>query len=48
MKGVRISDFALKPRIECGFAGGKWENVENIIECTLLNAKIDVFVYDLR
>jgi O-acetyl-ADP-ribose deacetylase (regulator of RNase III) len=36
------------PRIGCSLAGGKWEKVESIIKQTLLDAKIDVFVYDLK
>lgn len=33
------------PRIGCGLAGGRWEDIEPIIERTLSN--VDVFVYDL-
>ena len=33
------------PRIGCGLAGGKWEEVEPIIQETM--GDIDVFVYDL-
>ncbi len=34
------------PRIGCGLAGGKWEQIEPIIERTLLNKNIEVYVYD--
>lgn len=34
------------PRIGCGLAGGKWYNIEPIIERTLLTKNIDVYVYD--
>ena len=34
------------PRIGCGLAGGKWEEVEPIIEQTLVAAGIEVTVYD--
>lgn len=34
------------PRIGTGFAGGKWEDVEPIINRTLVRAKIPVTVYD--
>jgi len=34
------------PRIGCGLAGGKWSNIEPLIEDTLLNNEIDVYVYD--
>lgn len=34
------------PRIGCGLAGGKWEEIELIIERTLVAKGVDVFVYD--
>jgi O-acetyl-ADP-ribose deacetylase (regulator of RNase III) len=34
------------PRIGCGLAGGSWEEMEPIIERTLIAKGIDVFVYD--
>ena len=34
------------PRIGCGLAGGKWEEVEAIINRTLINKGVEVFVYD--
>lgn len=34
------------PRIGCGLAGGKWELIEPLIEKTLLENDIDVYVYD--
>lgn len=51
----KLSDEALKlnasihiPRIGCGLAGGKWGEVESIIERTLLQNNIDVYVYDFE
>ncbi|MBW3599481.1 MAG: macro domain-containing protein, partial [Planctomycetes bacterium] len=35
------------PRIGCGLAGGKWEEVEPIIEEILGSAGVEVYVYDL-
>lgn len=35
------------PRIGCGLAGGSWEEVERIINRTLIIYNIPVFVYDL-
>lgn len=35
------------PRIGCGLAGGTWEEVEPIIDATLTEAGVEVFVYDL-
>lgn len=35
------------PRIGCGLAGGKWEEIERIIRDTLVAARIPVIVYDL-
>lgn len=34
------------PRIGCGLAGGKWEEIEPIIERTLLKNDVEVYVYD--
>ncbi len=34
------------PRIGCGLAGGKWEEVEPIIERTLLSKNVEVYIYD--
>lgn len=49
----KLSDEALKmnasihmPRIGCGLAGGKWEEIEPIIKRTLLNNDVEVYVYD--
>ncbi|KYF63070.1 hypothetical protein BE11_32400 [Sorangium cellulosum] len=35
------------PRIGCGLAGGKWPEVEAIIQRTLCAAGLSVHVYDL-
>lgn len=36
------------PRIGCGLAGGKWEEIEPIIERTLLKNDVEVYVYDFE
>ncbi|MCD7899980.1 MAG: macro domain-containing protein [Bacteroides sp.] len=36
------------PRIGCGLAGGKWEKIEPLIEKTLVNNDIYVYVYDFE
>lgn len=36
------------PRIGCGLAGGKWEEIEPIIQSALLEDGIEVYVYDLE
>ncbi|OCA69331.1 Appr-1-p processing protein [Chryseobacterium artocarpi] len=36
------------PRIGCGLAGGKWTEIEPIIERTLLNKNVEVFIYDFE
>jgi O-acetyl-ADP-ribose deacetylase (regulator of RNase III) len=41
-RGARVH----MPRIGCGLAGGKWEEIEPIIRDTLLAAGIGVTVYD--
>jgi O-acetyl-ADP-ribose deacetylase (regulator of RNase III) len=50
----KIASFALEkkasihmPRIGCGLAGGKWEQIEPIILNTLIQKNISVNVYDL-
>jgi O-acetyl-ADP-ribose deacetylase (regulator of RNase III) len=35
------------PRIGCGLGGGTWDEVEPIIQDTLVSRGIDVTVYDL-
>jgi O-acetyl-ADP-ribose deacetylase (regulator of RNase III) len=49
----KLSNEALKlnasihmPRIGCGLAGGKWEEIEPIINKTLLKNNVEVYVYD--
>ena len=34
------------PRIGCGLSGGKWDRVEPLIEKTLSDNEVDVYVYD--
>jgi O-acetyl-ADP-ribose deacetylase (regulator of RNase III) len=34
------------PRIGCGLAGGRWEEIEPLIERCLIGAGVDVTVYD--
>lgn len=36
------------PRIGCGLAEGKWEEIELIIERTLLANDVEVYVYDFE
>ncbi|MDR4955134.1 macro domain-containing protein [Chryseobacterium sp. ES2] len=36
------------PRIGCGLAGGKWEEIEPIIGRTLLAKDVEVYVYDFE
>lgn len=36
------------PRIGCGLAGGKWEEIEPLIERTLIAANVAVVVYDFE
>ncbi|MET3536962.1 macro domain-containing protein [Chryseobacterium limigenitum] len=51
----KLIDQALKlnasihmPRIGCGLAGGNWEEIEPIIERTLLENDVEVYVYDFE
>jgi O-acetyl-ADP-ribose deacetylase (regulator of RNase III) len=50
---ARVAAFALQhqatihmPRIGCGLAGGRWEEIEPILHTTLIDAGIAVTVYD--
>lgn len=36
------------PRIGCGLAGGKWEEIDPILERTLLKNEIETVVYDFK
>lgn len=36
------------PRIGCGLAGGKWEEIEPLIEKTVLEKGIETYVYDFE
>ena len=36
------------PKIGCGLGGGKWKNVQGIIETTLIASGIDVIVYEFN
>ena len=50
----QVAEFAKKmnakvqmPRIGCGLAGGSWDEIEAIIEDTLLQKGVEVFVCDI-
>lgn len=55
IKGLRkVSEYAREknasihmPRIGTGLAGGKWDEIERIINETLIQDRINVYVYDL-
>lgn len=47
-KAVRIKASLHMPRIGSGLAGGKWEEIERIINKTLINKGLSVTVYDLK
>ena len=36
------------PRIGCGLAGGRWEQIEPIVQTTLIQAGLSVTVYDFQ
>jgi O-acetyl-ADP-ribose deacetylase (regulator of RNase III) len=46
-EAVRLAASVHMPRIGCGLAGGKWEEIELLIEATLGRAGVSVTVYDL-
>jgi len=43
----RVGASVHMPRIGCGLAGGKWDEVEGIVRDELNAARIEVFVYNL-
>jgi len=45
-EAVRQGASVHMPRIGCGLAGGTWDKVEKLIQWTLIDAGIPVFVYD--
>jgi O-acetyl-ADP-ribose deacetylase (regulator of RNase III) len=47
MKAKELDASVHMPRIGCGLAGGKWEEVESIIKDELISAGVAVSVYDL-
>lgn len=47
-EALRLDAEVHMPRIGCGLAGGKWENIEPIIEKTLLRNNVSVYVYDFE
>ncbi|WP_426274952.1 macro domain-containing protein [Chryseobacterium sp. S-02] len=48
VEAIKLNASIHMPRIGCGLAGGKWEEIEPIIERTLLQNNIDVYVYDFK
>ncbi|KPH11823.1 macro domain-containing protein [Chryseobacterium sp. ERMR1:04] len=47
-EAVKLNASVHMPRIGCGLAGGKWEEIEPIIERTLLENDVEVYVYDFE
>ncbi len=45
-KAQELSASVHLPRIGCGLAGGKWEQIEPLIQTTLCAANVGVYVYD--
>lgn len=47
LEAIKLEASVHMPRIGCGLAGGTWDQIEPLIEQTLLENNIDVYVYDL-
>ncbi len=45
-KAVELSASVHMPRIGCGLAGGKWDQIEPILQDTLCAAQVETYVYD--
>lgn len=48
VEAIKLNASIHMPRIGCGLAGGKWEEIELIIERTLLQNHVKVYVYDFE
>jgi O-acetyl-ADP-ribose deacetylase (regulator of RNase III) len=48
LKALEINASVHMPRIGCGLAGGKWENIEPLIISNLTERGIPVYVYDFE
>lgn len=48
IEALKVNASIHMPRIGCGLAGGKWEEIEPIIIETLLSNDIEVYVYDFE
>ncbi|ATC36766.1 macro domain-containing protein [Elizabethkingia anophelis] len=47
-EALSLNAVVCMPRIGCGLAGGKWEEIEKIINRTLIHRQVDVYVYDFE
>ncbi|GAA0116590.1 macro domain-containing protein [Clostridium sp. CTA-19] len=47
-KAVELNATIHMPRIGCGLAGGKWEEIEKLINKNICSRGIDVYVYDIN
>lgn len=48
LEALKLNAEVHMPRIGCGLAGGKWEEIEPIIVKTLLRHDVSVYVYDFK
>lgn len=48
IEALKLNASIHMPRIGCGLAGGKWEEIEPIINRTLLKNNVKVCVYDFE
>lgn len=46
VEALPLNESIHMPRIGCGLAGGKWEEIEPVIKKALLEKDIEVYVYD--
>jgi O-acetyl-ADP-ribose deacetylase (regulator of RNase III) len=47
-EAVKLDASVHMPRIGCGLAGGKWEEIEPLIEKNLIARSVSVTVYDFK
>lgn len=46
-KALELGATVHMPRIGCGLAGGKWEEIEKLINKNICSRNVDVYVYDI-
>jgi O-acetyl-ADP-ribose deacetylase (regulator of RNase III) len=46
-KAIELGASLHMPRIGCGLAGGKWEEIEKLINKNIISKDVEVYIYDI-